>query len=60
MEDASVKLAEIAKLLREREERSKEVQAIDERIAELAGATLRTQRKTKTFTAKDFARGCGL
>lgn len=55
-----MKLAEIAKLVREREARSREVQAIDERIAELAGATVRTQRKAKTFTAKDFARGCGL
>lgn len=60
---AEEKLAEIARLIREREQAQHVVSTIDARIVSLAtGAADKTQRKprSKTVSARDFARGCGV
>ncbi len=59
-EMAFEKLREIEAVYRERDEAAKRVAALDKRIAELMGITSQSQRKTKTFSPKEFARGCGV
>lgn len=57
------RLAEIAALLREREQETKKIQTLDRRIAELAGIAPEHQiRKPikKTVPRRQFASGCGI
>ncbi len=54
------KLRELQTAYKERDEAAKRVAALDKLIAELIGITSQSQRKTKTFSPKEFARGCGV
>ena len=60
---AEQRLSEIVVLLAEREREAKRLQALDRRIAELAGIVPDEQvRKPpkKTHSPEEFTRGCGL
>lgn len=57
------RLSEIVALLAEREREAKRLQALDRRIAELAGIVPDKQARKppkKTHSPKEFVRGCGL
>lgn len=58
--DAQERLAEIQKLLQERQVAVKKVDLIDRQIQELAGLSPDKKRKAAPLSARDFARGCGL
>ena len=63
MEDAGEKLKEIRQVLHEMEKLKEQERALSARIADLVGMpTEKEQRKRprKTFTASEFARGCGM
>lgn len=59
---AEQRLSEIVSLLAEREQEAKRLQALDRRIAELAGIVPEETRKPskKNLSPKEFIRGCGL
>lgn len=61
-DDAKQRLSEIVALLEERAREAQKIQALDKRIAELAGAIPeeRTRKLKNASSPKDFARGCGL
>lgn len=58
--DAQERLAEIQKLLQERQAAVKKVDLIDRQIQELAGLCPDKKRKAASLSARDFVRGCGL
>ena len=55
-------LEEIRRIIPERTRLAEQLAALDKRIAELAGFGAEEQRKPakKTFSPKEFARGCGI
>ncbi len=60
---AEQRLSEIVVLLAEREREAKRLQALDRRIAELAGIVPDEQARKppkKTHSPEEFTRGCGL
>lgn len=60
---AEQRLSEIVALLAEREREAKRLQALDRRIAELAGIVPDEQARKppkKTHSPEEFTRGCGL
>lgn len=62
-ETAEWKWSKIVALLEERARESKKIQALDRRIAELAGIVPEEQTRKqprKALSHRDFARGCGL
>ena len=58
--DAQERLAEIQKLLQERQAVVKKVDIIDRQIQELAGLCPDKKREAAPLSARDFVRGCGL
>ena len=63
MEDAGEKLKEIRQVLHELEKVKEQERALSDRIAALVGLPAKNeQRKAprKTFSASEFARGCGM
>ncbi len=53
---------ELANALRERDQALKKVEALEKRIAELAGLNTTTENRKspkKTFTPEQFAKACG-
>lgn len=59
---AEATLAEIARLLREREQAASQLASIDRRIAALATGRHSSSeaRKKRPMSGKSFAQGCGL
>ncbi len=59
-DSAEQRLAELGRLLLERERESERLRSLDRRIAELAGLGGAGLRKGKCMSPREFRRGCNI